>query len=50
MWVDVPAFTSRCVYIDGQHVYPGPDCPHKQHVTQDEMGTIPEVGWTVQQS
>ena len=47
MWVDVPAFVSRCVFIDGHHVYIGPDCPHGMQ--QTEMGEEAPVGWTVQQ-
>lgn len=41
-------YTSNCIYIDGQHVYPGTDCPHNQE--EDEQGPIPETGWTIQQN
>jgi hypothetical protein len=43
----LPIHVSKCVYIDGQHVYAGPDCPHTR--TEDEQGDIPPTGWTVQQ-
>lgn len=48
MWepVTVPAFVSRCVFIDGQHAYAGPDCPHSE--TSDEQGEVKPRGWTVQ--
>ena len=37
-WNTVPMMVDRCVFVDGEHVYQGTDCPH-----EDE-----EVGWTVQ--
>lgn len=24
----LPMEVSTCVYVNGKHVYPGPDCPH----------------------
>lgn len=48
MWVDVPAFVERCVYIDGVHVYGAPDCAHSALQREDEMGEIVPDGWTVQ--
>lgn len=42
-----PIAVSRCLFIDGQHVYAGPDCDHDR--THDEMGEVKPRGWTVQQ-
>jgi hypothetical protein len=41
-------YVTSCRYIDGQHVYSGPDCPHNRN--EDEEGPIQETGWTVQQA
>jgi hypothetical protein len=41
-------YVSRCVFIDGEHVYHGPDCPHND--SEDEQGLVKEPGWTVQQN
>jgi hypothetical protein len=41
-------YTSRCVFVDGQHVYSGTDCPH--NLEEDEEGPVKEPGWTVQQN
>jgi len=38
----------HCVFIDGVHVYAGKACPHLSSA-EDEMGPVPEPGWTVQQ-
>jgi len=38
----------RCVFVDGVHVYAGKACPHFPGA-EDEMGSAPEPGWTVQQ-
>lgn len=40
------SFVSRCVFVDGQHVYAGPDCPHV--LDRDEEGEKKPLGWTVQ--
>lgn len=48
MWVDVPAYVERCVYIDGIHVYAAEDCPHYEFQKSDEMGDVQPQGWTVQ--
>jgi hypothetical protein len=37
--------TSRCVFLDGEHLFAGPDCPHQEPPKDDER----PVGWTVQQ-
>lgn len=45
--VTAPAFVDRCVFIDGQEVYRGPECVHgREH---DELGEVKPQGWTVQQ-
>jgi hypothetical protein len=38
----------RCWFVDGKHVYEGPDCPHSNK--SDELGEILPPGWTVQQN
>jgi hypothetical protein len=38
----LPMEVDRCVYVDGKHVYAGPDCPHDRPEDFDP-------GWTVQQ-
>jgi len=45
--MDVPAYVSKCIFFEGVHMFPGPDCPH--HRESDEQGEIPPPGWTVQQ-
>lgn len=42
-----PIYVSKCVFIDGYHVYAGPDCPHGRE--NDEEGENLPRGWTVQQ-
>lgn len=39
-------YVSRCVYVDGFHVYPDSDCPHTWD--SDELGPVVPTGWTVQ--
>lgn len=41
-------YTSNCIFIDGEHVYPGANCPHNRK--EDEEGPIQETSWTVQQN
>lgn len=43
---EVPMQVDNCVYVDGKHVYAGPDCPHNN--TTDETGFVMPDGWTVQ--
>lgn len=42
----LPIQVSSCWFLDGQHVYASPDCPHNER--DEEPGEKPR-GWTVQQ-
>lgn len=46
-WRPAHVAVSRCVFMQGQHIYRGADCPHERE--SDEMGEIKPSGWTVQQ-
>lgn len=37
---------SKCVFVDGLHLFAGPDCPHGE--VEDEQGPIMPEGWTCQ--
>lgn len=41
-------YLSSCVFLDGVHVKPGPDCPHDENT--NEVGEKMKPGWTVQQA
>lgn len=41
-------YVSACVFLDGKHVLPGPDCPHGPD--KNELGEDIQPGWTVQQA
>jgi len=41
----IPMEVDRCVYVDGKHVYSGPDCPHDGYNRDDPLDLEP--GWTV---
>jgi len=46
---ELPIHVDQCVFMDGFHAFAGKSCPHNTPGFEDEMGTAPEPGWTVQQ-
>jgi hypothetical protein len=39
-------YVTACVFLDGEHIIAGYECPHGPG--KDETGDIIEPGWTVQ--
>jgi hypothetical protein len=41
-------YVSACIYRDGVHLMPGPNCPHGPD--KNELGEDIKPGWTAQQA
>lgn len=46
MAYEPPIYVSRCIFVDGVHLYAGVHCPHER--THDQEGEILPAGWTAQ--